>query len=515
MVSVKEFWGTWFRGGGLVVALVGFGVTRLFVAESILVEKSTTFVLASGLSLVVGLALTVYGVVLAVGSFSREYVAVVTRWCLLGVGGMVLVLVLSSSRTLASAGPLALVAASPALVGNALLGGAVGGVLVGTRSARNRCQRRELRRRTNQARLVNRLLRHEVVNAATITRGYASTLADLDDVGAASDAIRVESQRIVDTIREVGEVTTESTATGGVDIAGAVHRETRTARECFDGATVTYDGPESGVVVHTDGDFDIAIRNLLAYAIDDADARSVEVNLTEHEEAVALSTHYDGRALSERERRLLVDAEFPEYDDPKMGFRLGIVRLLVTRANGRVETRETDGRTTVEVRVPRADTLPGVGETIAVTRPKLGRAMVAGVLAGVVMGGYVQATSDTMAVIGALYGVESQLVSWTTHLFHSVVFAVLFAAGCSHERFRRFAHGAGGSTVSGVAWGAVLWLFAAGVVMPLWLRLVGVPAALPNVSLPGLVSHLLWGGVLGLSYATLDDDWFPTVLSGD
>lgn len=52
----------------------------------------------------------------------------------------------------------------------------------------------------------------------------------------------------------------------------------------------------------------------------------------------------------------------------------------------------------------------------------------------------------------------------------------------------------------GVGWGVVLWLVAAGVVMPVWLTLVGVPAQVPNLSLHGLVGHVVWGTALGLGY---------------
>jgi len=39
--------------------------------------------------------------------------------------------------------------------------------------------------------------------------------------------------------------------------------------------------------------------------------------------------------------------------------------------------------------------------------------------------------------------------------------------------------------------------------MPLWLTLVGIQAPLPNLALPSLGNHLLWGLILGGSYAWL------------
>jgi len=59
--------------------------------------------------------------------------------------------------------------------------------------------------------------------------------------------------------------------------------------------------------------------------------------------------------------------------------------------------------------------------------------------------------------------------------------------------------------LAGLGWGATLWLVAAGMVMPLWLQVVGVPAPFPNLSPPGLGSHLVWGGVLGTAVVALDE----------
>lgn len=55
-------------------------------------------------------------------------------------------------------------------------------------------------------------------------------------------------------------------------------------------------------------------------------------------------------------------------------------------------------------------------------------ATAAALLAGVAMGTSLQAFANTIPVIGSLYGVASVPVGWITHLFHSVVFGVFFAA---------------------------------------------------------------------------------------
>lgn len=80
-----------------------------------------------------------------------------------------------------------------------------------------------------------------------------------------------------------------------------------------------------------------------------------------------------------------------------------------------------------------------------------------------------------LPVIGALYGVETAAIGWITHLFHSIVFALLFVA--------------------------------AGLFMPVWLRAVGIPATLPNLPSIGLVGHGIWGITLGLGYVLLGGEF--------
>ncbi len=73
-------------------------------------------------------------------------------------------------------------------------------------------------------------------------------------------------------------------------------------------------------------------------------------------------------------------------------------------------------------------------------------------------------------------------------------------------------------TVAGVAWGTVLWLVAAGVVMPIWLQVVGIPSPLPNLPRLGFLSHALWGVILGGTYVALGrlefDVWRQSVAVG-
>lgn len=98
------------------------------------------------------------------------------------------------------------------------------------------------------------------------------------------------------------------------------------------------------------------------------------------------------------------------------------------------------------------------------------------------MGGAFQTLSGSVPVIGALFGAGNLWVGWTTHLFHSLVFGLVYAAlvtlvPTTYSDTVRY-YGAA------LGWALALWLVAASIVMPLWLRLVGVSIAVPAFQVP-------------------------------
>lgn len=45
---------------------------------------------------------------------------------------------------------------------------------------------------------------------------------------------------------------------------------------------------------------------------------------------------------------------------------------------------------------------------------------------------------------------------------------------------------------------------AAGIIMPVWLQATGVDTSVPNLTVDGFLSHVLWGGLLGVTYTLLE-----------
>jgi uncharacterized membrane protein YagU involved in acid resistance len=104
--------------------------------------------------------------------------------------------------------------------------------------------------------------------------------------------------------------------------------------------------------------------------------------------------------------------------------------------------------------------------------------------------------------IPALVGLSGGIAGWVVHMSISAVFGVAFAAALAQPRLAAVTESVGGVVGFGLVYGAVLWVVAAGVVMPLWLSTVGFasPPPLPNLALMGLLTHLVFGLVLGASY---------------
>jgi len=102
--------------------------------------------------------------------------------------------------------------------------------------------------------------------------------------------------------------------------------------------------------------------------------------------------------------------------------------------------------------------------------------------------------------IAGLYGSEGSLVvGWIAHPIHGSLFGAVSAAVLADPGLYRITEWVWKTVVAGVVYGLVLAVVGAGIVMHIWLGVVGVSMAtsIPNVSAPLLVWHLVSGVVLG------------------
>lgn len=126
----------------------------------------------------------------------------------------------------------------------------------------------------------------------------------------------------------------------------------------------------------------------------------------------------------------------------------------------------------------------------------LGGGAVMGVLLSLLMRPVIE------GAIPALVGLSGGLAGWVVHMSISAVFGVGFAALATRTPLAEYTDEPLPLVGLGLAYGAVLWIVAAGVLMPIWLSAVGVPMApaVPNLNPTSLLTHLAFGAVLGLVY---------------
>ncbi len=495
------------RSGGLVVAAVGFFLTRFIVAGAVdFTGTATTYLITNLPPLILGFGLTLFGVWLAVSTLSEAYVRAIARWCVLGTSSMLAILAVTLVDPMAGR----LMSLPPKVAANVLLGGAIGGTLTGIRSAQNQERRQELERQRDQATVLNRVLRDEVLNAVAVITGQINSVTGdtgIDDK--AISAIKERTERIEASIGDIGFIVRTQSADKRTqtDLVEVLEGELQAARANHPAASFTTpeDFPPEAIVL-ADRDLATAIERLLGLAVDRSQTSPPEISiqLTTIGNEVTLQVTPENGELAEIERHILEARDISDHDDPRVDFRVSIIGLLVDRYAGHI-TVDRGSSPTITVTIPRAIG-PEWGSSWETARNgvapvDLRNATVAALIGGVVMGATLTAFTGDMPVIGALYGIQNIAVGWISHLFHSLVFGAVFAAIVSSPTVSRSPRSIAWCTSLGIGYGILLWLIAAGIVMPLWLSALGIMTPIPNLEFVSLFGHVLWGGILGSLYA--------------
>jgi two-component system OmpR family sensor kinase len=512
---------------GLVIAGIGFVLTR-FTVTLAATDSTGQFLFGGIVPLVLGLSLAAFGVILAVGTYDAAFVRTTAVWCVLGTGTMLVLVVL----TILGSEPDVLtnmeVARERTYLSNFLIGGAVGGTLTGLYAGQNRRHRTELRQQANRLVVLNRLLRDQVINAATAIKGYTGVL-DEEGADRSANVIEKQADAVIETVENVKYLS--ETADRGeqplsaVDVGETLTAEVDRTREAYPDVSFDLTGADEPVAVRANARVGEVFRHLLENAAEysQGPAPSVSATVTPKGRTVTVRITDEGPGLPDAQRALLEDGEIAEYDDPTTGFGLNIVRLLTESFDGRIRTTVGESGSTVEVVLPRARDEPSPVTSNTLTMPavaprQIELAVGASLVAGVAMAAAMIGLGGDVPVIGALYGAESMPVAMVAHEFHSVVFGLIYAAVLSAVP-ATYLRTAGVRVSVSVGLSVLLWLVAAGVIMPAWLRWVGLATPVPNLAFPGFVGHVVWGLALGVLYHA-GDRWLtgtdtPVTGSGD
>jgi two-component system OmpR family sensor kinase len=483
------------KPAGLVIAAVSFVMTRGLTAGI----AANSEAVGVTVPLAVGLGTVVYGVSLSVSTHTRAYARVVALWYLFGTLGVASIVAAGNEPL--KPGTLSTVMTAAGVVSAGVGGGGLG-ILVGVRAGRAQRQRRHLAQQADQVTLLQRLLRHEVLNGLTAIRGHAGLLADGGGADRSLTAVESNVNRIQRTVDDVGYLvrTVDDTlaALGAVDLADVIQQ----CRERLPngGDRVVVDSIPS-VMVRGDDQLDTVVAELVTTALDRTDDE-VALDVTPGEETIELTVTAAGDWLTDVEQTVLLEGP-PEYDRPDFGYGISIVRLLVDRYGGSLAVSAPTERTAVTVELLRTMEDPPPGESSGVAPADLRDAAVAGLGAGLAMGALLQVFTGQVAVIGSLYGLRSLPVGWVVHLFHSVLFSTVAVVTIRRTRLARVVPKPRKLVAVGVSYGLVLWLVGAGFLMPAWLLAVGGTSPIPNLQPGSLMAHLGWGVWLGASLALL------------
>ena len=123
-----------------------------------------------------------------------------------------------------------------------------------------------------------------------------------------------------------------------------------------------------------------------------------------------------------------------------------------------------------------------------------------GLLGGVVFGA-MMAMMGMLPMIGKMVGHPSAVTGFVVHLVISAVIGVSFAT-----LFDRLVQGASSGLGYGLFYGAIWWLLGPLTLMPFMMGMgfgVNWNATAASQMLPSLIGHLIYGAILGVSYAWL------------
>ncbi len=124
-----------------------------------------------------------------------------------------------------------------------------------------------------------------------------------------------------------------------------------------------------------------------------------------------------------------------------------------------------------------------------------------GGLAGGVIFGAMMGMMGMLPMIGKMVGHPSAITGFLVHLVISALIGVSFAVV-----FHRFVHAAIAGLGYGLLYGGAWWFLGPLTLMPLFMGVslgVNWNATAASQMLPSLVGHLIYGTILGLSYAWL------------
>jgi PAS domain S-box-containing protein len=217
------------------------------------------------------------------------------------------------------------------------------------------------RRRVQQLRVLDRLLRHNLRNDMTVVLGHADTLLDHEDPSVAERAARIretgnELLETADKERDIVQVLSAAGDPVSLDLCTVVRDAVAVVGERHPDADVVVDAPDH-LRVRACEDLDLAVVELVENAVEHAacDAPTVRVRVARAGDAGTLSVANAGDPISQFE---FPDASPRDAEPLTHGTGLGLwlAYWVVDLSDGHLDFEtNADGENVVRASLPRAD----------------------------------------------------------------------------------------------------------------------------------------------------------------
>lgn len=142
-----------------------------------------------------------------------------------------------------------------------------------------------------------------------------------------------------------------------------------------------------------------------------------------------------------------------------------------------------------------------------VVRPAWLTGIASGLTGGVIMGiaAMMMLPEVMIEYIPGLVALEGLVAGWIVHLGVAATFGVGYAALATETGFVDHSSSVGWDIGLGLAYGALLWLVAMSLVMPLWLGILGeTMLPFPWFDPVTLMGHLVYGMVVGIAFPIVE-----------
>lgn len=251
------------------------------------------------------------------------------------------------------------------------IGGAMGAV-VGWYSVRARkttraateAREREayLERQRETLALIDRTLRHHLLNGLTIVDGHADILGDhVDPEGREYlETVRTQVDEMTATIEDIRDLTEavyEEETIERIDLVGTVRDELAAVADAYPDADLEVDAPDAAVEITANRLLSNAVSNLLHNAVQHNDSATprVRVAVSDDGDAATVEVADNGPGIppERREECFEMGERGPDSDGSGMG--LFLARTVVERLGGRLRIVDGDAPgTTVAIELPKS-----------------------------------------------------------------------------------------------------------------------------------------------------------------